>query len=282
MNINLEKELVNKYLDGVSSTQLLSEYNLKYLNAVTNIVKKHGYNVRKVGVPKRITYNQDRFLNLYPETAYWYGFLYADGCLLKNKSTTYLQIQLNNKDRNMLERFMEYFEIEGTQIYNCLTSATNSDKTFNHCKICFSIDNEIENIISNFGIVQRKTLKSFMPSVIEDKEILIRNFIRGYFDGDGGVSLYKKKNGHGDKYNEALSISWLGCYDFLVWLQGQFSKYLNEDRLGKIGKRTSIYGFSWGRQALILKFYAWIYDGNYYMERKYNKISLFLHKKDLI
>lgn len=282
MNINLEKELVNKYLNGVSSTQLLNEYNLKYLNAVTNIVKKHGYNVRRVGVPKKITYNQNKFLNLYPETVYWYGFLYADGCLIKNSSTKYLQIQLNNKDKDMLERFVEYFEIEGTQIRNCLTSATNSKKTFNHCKVCFSIDNEIENMISNFGIVQRKTLKSFTPNIIDDQEILIRNFIRGYFDGDGGVCLYKKKNGHGNKYSEALSISWLGCYDLLIWLQNKFSKYLNESKLGKIGKRTSIYGFFWGRQELILKFYKWIYDDNYYMKRKHDKIMLFLIKKDLI
>jgi hypothetical protein len=62
----------------------------------------------------------------------------------------------------------------------------------------------------------------------------------------------------------------------------QFNKYIIESHWGKIGKRTKIFGFSTGKHSLVKNFYLWLYDNNYCMERKKNKINEFLQKKGLI
>lgn len=238
--------------------------------------------IKKVGTPKKITYYKDKFLNSYPESVYWFGFLYADGCLIKTKSTTYIQLVLSNKDKKMVEKFVSYFEIQNTNIIDGYSKDGTSDKKHKQSKIVFSIDEDIEKYLSNFGIVKRKSLLNFYPKIINHDEILIKNFIRGYFDGDGGVSVYLKKNNRGNKYSEAISISWLGNEELLLWIQEKLKQYLQEDNLGKIGNRKSTFGFSIARHNLIKKFYFWLYTDNYFMKRKKDKIYNFLLKKGLI
>lgn len=273
-------------MNHIKVKDILNKYNLKSSYYLFKILKKNNIKIHKIGTPRIIKYNRDKFLNFYPETIYWFGFIYADGCLLKPRSTYQLQLVLAEKDKNMIERFIEYFEIENLTIKNKIIYNKKTNKKYASCKIILSLDQEIVNFMKYFGIIHRKSLVSYYPAIfdtIENKESLVKNYIRGVFDGDGGVCLFNKPNSHGKKSNLAISISWLGNYELLEWMQSQMKSYLDVEHIGKIGKRTNTYGFTWGKKELTLKFYNWIYDENEFcMDRKKEKIKYFIENKTII
>lgn len=283
--IEQEKELIQKYLNGQSTLRLMKEYNLTYPQAVLNIVKKYNYETKKSGTPKVVTYNKEKFLNPYYETIYWFGFLLADGCIINNGASWTIQIALQYSDLDILQRFQEYFEIKNTKISTPLRSSKRfADKKYKACKLSFTVDEQIINYLKIFGIVQRKSLINYKPDIgILNNENLIKSFIRGYFDGDGGVCIFQKKNGHGNKRHLAISISWLGTYDFMEWIKTNLFYYLHMEIKAKIICNASIFGFSWGNKEFTKLFYKWLYPPNEFcMMRKKDKIYKYLLEKGCI
>lgn len=235
--------------------------------------------------PIKATLNRDKFLNAYPETMYWFGMLLADGYIKYNKNSTLVALKLKQNDENVIKRFKEYFEIENVDIKYDKRILKGYEKDYYVCGISIGVDKEISDYLSIFGIVPNKSLleKDFNNHKVLNDETSIRNFIRGYFDGDGGVSVYKKKNGHGDKYTDTISISLLGTNNLLTWINNNLLLYLGIDRITDVRKYSSVHTISWGNHNTTLKFFNWIYKENEFcMNRKYEKIKYFLQIKNLI
>ena len=121
----------------------------------------------------------------------------------------------------------------------------------------------MKNDLINCGCVQRKTFKIRFPKLID--EDTYRGFIRGYFDGDGGVTIPKNKMNN-------ISIRITSNIYFCDCLANYIKNTVNINaklikRYGEIGS-VNITG-----KNQIKKFFTWLYlNKSIYMERKYEKL----------
>lgn len=127
------------------------------------------------------TINQDFFETIdSEEKAYWLGFIYADGTVSKkeNKQKS-ISIELSQKDLKHLEKFAKIFN-SNVKKYNKKLS----------CKVSVTSLKLWEDI-QKYNIIPNKTYIEI--NVLEKiPNHLKKDFIRGFFDGDGNCSNNKK------------------------------------------------------------------------------------------
>lgn len=163
----------NKY----SGPQLAAIFkcNVKCIHGSLNRV---GIYLPNLGEFKRkYKYNDEFFTKLTPISAYWLGFIAADGSLyLKNKREKNLRIGLQRSDLNHLRKF------KGAIKSNAKIGYTKSN---NSVHIEFYSSDKIFDSLVKLGIIPNKSLRIQKIIVPEN---LRSHFIRGVFDGDGSIS----------------------------------------------------------------------------------------------
>jgi hypothetical protein len=169
----------------------------------------------------RYFYNENAFNDNTEECYYFLGFIFADGCLQNNGE---ICININVKDEEILNKFKKYLQIEKPLSYY---------KKTNSCRLSFGNKRIVKNLMS-FGLTPRKSLTIKFPNNIPQN--MIRHFMRGYFDGDGCVSIKKGIN------TLSLRINLVGTYEFLTILQDHLIQSLGIKKLKisniNIGKNT--------------------------------------------
>lgn len=190
------------------------------------------------------------------EKWYWAGWLWADGCVYKDRrvNSFIMNLNLNEKDLYIIEKFK--CSIEASQ------PITPSTQNCYHIQIT---SKQIYDDLGKIGIVENKSHDAKEPIGIPDK--LLSHFIRGVFDGDGCIHLTKK-------WNHPM-ITIVGTRIFCEWLQ----KIIFE-KLGIMGSVRDIHsksGMTWvyglyARDKARL-FAEWMYQdcGDFKLDRKYNK-----------
>lgn len=179
--------------------------------------------------------------------AYILGFIYADGCLSKNKSE--IIIKLHHKDEDILNIIKS--ELKSEHPIKRITSYKNHQSVFS-----FS-SKKLYNGLSKIGLTPSKTFTINFPKLNDE---LIRHFIRGYFDGDG--CLYK--GGKNKKLN--FFNIFTASFDFKEGI----CDYLSRNKIEyKIYHRDSGYSININKKESSDIFYNLIYsDAEIYMERK--------------
>lgn len=118
------------------------------------------------------------------EKAYWLGFMMADGYIHTRKAgsgkiLSYIGIKLQVRDEAHLARFKSALKTNA----RLKEVAGKRNGKINHAReICF-VSNKMAKDLSRFGIVPRKTGKETISKDIPAH--FVRDFVRGYFDGDG-------------------------------------------------------------------------------------------------
>jgi DNA-binding transcriptional regulator WhiA len=127
--------------------------------------------------------NENFFDVLNEKSAYWLGFLYADGYVrMKDEKSGELKIKLKDTDKNHIEKFLRDIECEKT--IKC-----GIDNKSKFCSVTV-YSNIMVNKLFELGCVNNKTQKIRLPNLNKD---LMPHFIRGYFDGDGSISKVKNR-----------------------------------------------------------------------------------------
>jgi len=192
------------------------------------------------------------------EKAYWLGFLYADGYVRKRKGGSQMVLKLSIKDIVHLYKFNE-------------TLKSNNDIKPKGRMVVLSISQKkfVQHLLDK-GCTNKKTFNIKFPNFL--KEDLIRHFIRGYFDGDGSVSISFKKN---DKYKrKMLNVNFVsGSFDMLKSL-GDLISYNCNVKIPEIyNYENRKFGYiCWGDKNQIESIFHYFYDNsNIYLERKKQK-----------
>lgn len=124
------------------------------------------------------------------QEAYLLGFLYADGSIHNFSCGKYrvLSIALQEKDQLFLQKICDIFNKELNKEYHL----KYYEKTKSY-RISICDGKTIQNLIA-LGITHNKSYEnnSFVFNNIPND--LKNHFIRGFFDGDGSVGVYLKKN----------------------------------------------------------------------------------------
>lgn len=118
--------------------------------------------------------------------------------------------------------------------------------------------------MNKYGIGAKKSLTLTFPRIMKDNDFC-NAFIRGYFDGDGSICLYK---------NGVFDIKICGTKDFLEGIKNQANI---ECRISI--PKSKIYELRISSNSERKKFLSYIYkNSNIYLTRKYDRYKLFLKK----
>lgn len=188
------KEAKELYLKGnLSATYVAKQFNLRHPNFIRSLRKDGVEVIAKKHIP---TFNYKIFDEIdTEEKAYWLGFLYADGSV--ERKGNHVELSLKKTDFDHLEKYKTFLE-----------SSLSVKKDSFRCR--FTVCNQyFQHRLIILGCTNNKSLTLKFPNKdIFKEENLIRHFIRGYFDGDGGISYTEKTK----------STSILGTFEFLTEL----------------------------------------------------------------
>lgn len=195
------------------------------------------------------------------DKAYWLGVLFADGNTSLNNCGTGV-VRLSSKDKDWVENFLKS------------VSSTNTVHKEIHKKYNKEIwkamitSHKMFNDLCNLGCVPNKSLVLKFPKI---KNELVPHFIRGYFDGDGTVGIYKYLS----KSNSVTLRSGIasGSKEFLE----ELIKYIPIKN--KNIKHHDLYTVSFSVKDS-LSFYDYVYkDATIFLERKKLKFEEFKQRR---
>jgi hypothetical protein len=264
-------KIYNEYCLGKSQKELDKKYNTDSYY----LFKKHNLLSRKLGETKQLNrknsliYNYI-FSNISNEIeSYILGLWFADGWVTEHQAG----ITLKNNDYKLLEKIKDYVCPDLTVKYNA-----------NTVKLIFSNTNLCENL-KKLGCLNSKTYKNYVfPNIPIN---LQKDFIRGYFDGDGTVYLDKTR----PKANICgINLNFLKEIEQILIINNIDCKINIEIRENKIYKTPQ--GFSNNcknmyrlyvrkKQALEI-FYSYMYSNStIYLNRKKDKFKELPEAKDM-
>lgn len=202
---------------------LIKKYNRNWNNLHAYAYKKglKRVNNKKVKIKlikKSQVENIDFFKNIDSnEKAYFYGLILADGTVFGNT----LRLNLVEKDRKVVDIF------KNTVITDNKIKVINyNSKNKNHQnQISLSITNkEFVDNLKNLGVVENKS--KLLGDFYLPRNKLFLSFLRGYFDGDGCISLDKKS-----ATNVKGIFNLVGTKKFLLVIKEELIKILPEDKI---------------------------------------------------
>lgn len=206
---------------------------------------------------RKYNFNENYFEKIDTEDkAYFLGFIAADGCII-NSSEKYrymVCLKLHKKDKHILESFIK--SIDSKQNIWC-------SKKRDMCEIRFS-SKKLINDLANLEILEKKTFTIKYPEIDIKFE---KDFLRGYFDGDGCIRINVDKR-DGSKRGDLRIVS--GSMDILNKINERMNNLFDTNINKLYGPKNRKYKFiGWAGMTDIEKIYHGLYDNaNLFLERK--------------
>lgn len=166
---------------------------------------------------KKCNFNEHSFDEITPESAYWVGFLMADGGVSSWNYSVYLN--LSSKDIGHIEKFKKFMGSSNPIKNKVAKNPFKNGKDYNTSS--FSVSSlYLQYKLEKYGIKPKKSA----TAKVSDNLVYNRHFWRGVIDGDGSISLEKKKalNSIHTEYYWYTYINLVGSY----CLVNQFNDYI--------------------------------------------------------
>ena len=249
--------IVQEYLAGKSILELSMEFDFS-ASKINRILEYH--KTDRSRSYRSYTLKEDVFEKVDDEdSAYWLGFLYADGYISNDGNT--LEIGLSSKDRDHLEKFKLFIQTD-SPIKDRDILLNGKLFPSSRVQIC---SRKLVSDLSVLGCMNKKSLILEFPTTEQVPEHLVQHFMRGYFDGDGCYHLSKT-----DKQRQFSIIgteSFVERYEEILFALG-----VNRTKISRCGQA---YQSRHGGNNQVNKITSFLYDNaSIYLERKYNSIFL--------
>lgn len=192
------------------------------------------------------------------KSAYWLGFIYADGhCNLHRHS---LDINISIRDIDHLERLSAFFGSDMPVRDVMSDGYRQAQLKMNH--------HHLSKQLIELGIVKGRT--QFQRTIDHVPGELINHFVRGIFDGDGSIYKYPR-----------TGISLCGHQDFLIWMREFLSQQLDINPNRKLHKNSgsnNILYLIYGGRLQCIKIINWLYrDATIWLQRKRDRADAYYH-----
>lgn len=245
--------ITKKFNSGNTINSIALQFNLNH-SIVSNTLKGLGINT----MPS--TFDEHSFDVIdTEEKAYWLGFLYADGNVSNTKNE--VGITLQSSDIKHLYKFKTF--LKSSKI-----PTLNVSEKYNRCRFSVSNQHFKESLIKH-GCFPQKSLILKKPSL---DCVYIKDFIRGYFDGDGCLTYSYTNPYKSEKITISCKI--VGTFDFLTWIKSVLEKELIIGNISKC-KNKKLFEISFSKKNS-LSFVNYIYNNcNVYLDRKYKRFLFF-------
>lgn len=133
-----------------------------------------------------------------PESAYWVGFIAADGSIINRR----MKICLNIRDADHLELFAKYVGVGTVRRYKDTVSWSHQSDV-------------VADIAERFDFRQKKTYNPPQKLPYDDKDMLI-SYLAGFIDGDGTIQYQTNR-----KTSKITTVSHATWFEFLSLLSGK-------------------------------------------------------------
>lgn len=197
------------------------------------------------------------------EKAYWLGYFYADGNMSKSTNN----IVLSSIDLDTMVKFKKAIKYQGT--IKIETHKVYKKQIYKI--ICTS--KQLRRDLFNLGCTPKKSLTITFPSLPSEA---IPHFIRGYFDGDGSVGVYKNSNKIKNCYTLRSEFC-SGSYLFLEQLIQQLP--IKNKKIKKDIRKKSLYRLNFSVNDS-KKLYEYMYqNATIWLNRKKEKFDLYINRE---
>lgn len=258
-----QEEIERLYLEGKIAKEISSILGFKYSQPVYNYFKKRGW--ERNGKSGKVTYKVDidffKCINT-EEKAYILGFICADGHISEDR----LVITVAEKDLDILEKIRGVMHsnhpIKKIKRINPYNKTDRKQLTLVELMIGRK---ELVEPLFNMELSSNKTYTLNGDILKYIPKYLMRDFLRGYFDGDGNV-FFGRRYTSGYKYN----INVCGNEDFLL---KSFQAYFpSSNRLYKDLYSKQCYVWKISSRDKIRDFMHYLYyNSSIFLQRKYNE-----------
>lgn len=159
---------------GYSGLRIAKELDIGYVTIIERL-RKEKLKLSTMGRTSAYLLNEAAFDVITEESAYWIGFLMADGCISQIRGwTPRVSLSLAIYDAAHVEQFRAFLKSSHRLFFNKQGNAVTLTVASRH--LC--------DTLAAYGVVPRKSLTAKVVGLEND-----RHFWRGVVDGDGSISL---------------------------------------------------------------------------------------------
>lgn len=208
------------------------------------------------------------------DVAYFLGFFAADGNLSTDSGSERITFNLNIQDLSILRKFKKTLEVNNKITFIEPKKTKYKGKIISSGKQCVLRVNcvGLKRCLDRFqlGHIHKKNRKIIISSNIPNR--LVRHFIRGYFDGDGCITINDRKR----KPGMVIASS---SERILLQIEGFLNREGFTTKLKRRGDSSSCYYLQININLLnIKKMYNYLYkDSTIFLPRKRKKFQSVLN-----
>lgn len=165
-------------------------------------------------------FNRSYFKNVTDESAYWAGFIAADGCICTGgcNGGKSVNIVLSEHDHCHLDLLRSCIGYDAParvkNVHNITTvdgKIVRTDEIVQSCVLLFHSNEIVSDLERIYNITSRKSLTLVPPNISCFRHQL--SYAIGLLDGDGTIGSYATKNGR------SHIIRWLGTRVMMEWIK---------------------------------------------------------------
>lgn len=182
--------VVSSYPNPMISVDDISRTIGRTPNSIQHLARKLSLSrMRRCNVSNELCFSMRT-----PETAYWAGFLMADGCVEQEPDGGWrVSLELSSIDEAHLSSFAQFVGCNNP-------IGHRPDGRYGMSRIRFR-SSRMANDLEWWGVIPRKTHLGNIPEHIDDG--LLPHYFRGLFDGDGNI--YSRKRGNRISHTMSLA-----------------------------------------------------------------------------
>lgn len=251
--------VLSKYKAGMSARALSKLYHVNK-ESMVRLLKRNNIRIRH---QPHYTINHKFFDILDVKSAYWLGFILADGSVSVKKNraggTTHrLRIKLKASDSKHIRKFLDDINCNRL-VKKCIGIAIGKS----HRQARVNIGNKyMVNRLINLGVVQNKTLTATVPKISTH---LYKHFWRGFIDGDGWIQPPSRLGLIGNKNIVNSFVQYLHTLG------------INEYLLRKHHSTSGIFVINLRKDATKIVTTELYQDSNIHLNRKYKRAMLIVN-----
>lgn len=258
-----QNQIIELHSTGLNAKQIAEKLKFKYYQPIYNFFKKMGWDRNGTGGHRKYQVNED-FFNVIntEEKAYVLGFICADGHVAPDR----ISISVAIKDAEILHKIKKTMNSNHPiKIYTTDNPYIRSNRKLLEMTNLTINSAKLSKRLYNMGLSSNKSSSLNTQVINYVPKYLMRDFLRGYFDGDGNV-MFGRRYSSGYKYN----INICGTEDFLL---GSFQKFFpTTNKLYKDLHSRNCYVWKISNKEKVLEFLKYLYkNSNIHLQRKYNE-----------
>lgn len=239
--------ILENYREGKSINAISKELKISWETVKNYLLRENiklEKNINQFQKEQKLDYLFEKVAD--EDTAYWLGFLYADGSI-RSGNRNEISLDLKEEDLEIIKAFHSFCNNKNKIRKHIIR---RDDKEFISYVSSFSNKKVKENLIK-LGCFPKKSLILKCPTEEQVPDIFFYDFVRGYFDGDG----YARYDIENHKYDIVI----IGTESFLNGIV----KRLNLADIAKVSATDSkIYALTIYGKNNVYNFLKNMYDNN--------------------